>query len=123
MKMQATQSEGSNIVTGYGETYVDVKGIRYGTNIIVMKNRLIENWTAADFASLALKDFQLLADLDVEIVLVGTGATFRFPSPELLQPFMRAHRGFEMMDTHAACRTYNVLLSEGRNTAAALVFN
>ena len=123
MKMQATQSEGSNIVTGYGEAYVDVKGIRYETNIIVMKNRLIENWTAADFASLALKDFQLLADLDVEIVLVGTGTTFRFPSPELLQPFMRVHRGFEMMDTHAACRTYNVLLSEGRNAAAALVFN
>jgi uncharacterized protein len=123
MKLQVAQSEGSNIVTGYGEAYVDVKGIRYETNIVILRNRLIEDWTAASFASLALKDFQILADLDVEIVLVGTGTTFQFPNPELLQPFMRAHRGFEVMDNHAACRTYNVLLSEGRNAAAALVFH
>ena len=123
MKLQVAQSEGANIFTGYGEAYVDVKGIRYESNIVVMRNRLIENWTAADFTSLTRDDFQLLADLDVEIVLVGTGTTFRFPNPELLQPFMQAHRGFEVMDAHAACRTYNVLLSEGRNAAAALLFN
>lgn len=123
MKLQVAQSEGSNIFTGYSEAHVDVNGNRYKTNVVVMPDRVIERWTAADFAALTLEDFRFLADLDAEIVLLGTGNVFRFPNPELLQPFMRSRRGFEVMDMHAACRTYNVLVNEGRKAAAALVFN
>jgi uncharacterized protein len=121
MKLQAAQAEGRNVFNAYGEAYVEVNAVRYERGILVLPDRVIEDWAPADFASLALADFEFLAALDAEIVLLGTGATQRFPSPDLLQPFMRARRGFETMSTHAACRTYNVLVGEGRKVAAALI--
>jgi uncharacterized protein len=55
--------------------------------------------------------------------LLGTGKQLRFPRPELLQPLIKAKKGIEVMDVQAACRTYNVLISEGRSVAAALIFS
>ncbi|MDR2787204.1 MAG: Mth938-like domain-containing protein [Candidatus Accumulibacter sp.] len=121
MKLQPVRPEGSNVFTACGEGYVDVNAVRYGRAIVVLPDRLIEAWTVADAGSLALADFEFLAALDAEIVLLGTGASPRFPPPSLLQPLMRARKGFEAMNTSAVCRTYNVLASEGRRVAAALV--
>jgi len=53
--------------------------------------------------------------------LIGTGARFQFPEPALLAPLQKAGIGVEVMDTQAACRTYNILLGEGRSVAAALI--
>ncbi|MDR0577386.1 MAG: Mth938-like domain-containing protein [Candidatus Accumulibacter sp.] len=121
MKLQIAQSQGWNVFTAYGEGYVDVNAVRHGKNIVVTPERVIENWTAADFESLSLADFNILAALDAETILLGAGATLRFPRPELLAPLMRARKGFEIMDNHAACRTYNILAGEGRKVAAALI--
>ena len=71
--------------------------------------------------ALSLADFELLAGLDADIVLLGTGKRLRFPRPELLQPLVRVQRGLEVMDLAAACRTYNVLVGEGRRVAAGLL--
>jgi uncharacterized protein len=122
MKLQLTPSGGWNVFTAYGEAYVEVNAIRYANSIVVLQNRVIEAWTGADFASLSLADFEFLAALDAEIILLGAGSMLRFPRPELLQPFMQARKGFETMDNHAACRTYNLLTGEGRKVAAALIF-
>ena len=54
-------------------------------------------------------------------MLLGTGATQRFPHPRLTAPLHRAHVGLEVMDTRAACRTYNILVAEGRSVTAALI--
>ena len=56
-----------------------------------------------------------------EIIIVGTGATQVFPSPDVLAPLVTHGVGFEIMDTRAACRTYNILMAEGRNVVAALI--
>jgi uncharacterized protein len=122
MKLQAARPEGRKIFTACGEDYVELGAARYARAVVVLPDRVIEDWTQADFASLSLADFEFLAALDAEIVLLGTGTTQRFPRPELLQPFMRLSRGFEAMSTRAACWTYNVLVEEGRKAAAALVF-
>ena len=61
--------------------------------------------------------------LDAEIILLGTGKLLRFPSPELMQSLMQARKGIEVMDTQAACRTFNVLAGEKRKVAAALLFS
>jgi uncharacterized protein len=121
MKLQLARSEGWNIFTAYGEAYVEVNATRYASSIIVLQNRVIENWTQANFESLSLADFEFLAALDAEIVLLGAGSMLRFPHPELLVPFMQARKGFEAMNNHAACRTYNLLTGEGRKVAAALI--
>ena len=66
------------------------------------------------------RDFARLLDYEPEIVLLGTGDVQRFPHPRLLAPLGEAHVGIEAMDTSAACRTFNILVAEGRRVAAAL---
>jgi uncharacterized protein len=122
MKLQPTPFEGLNTFTAYGEGYVSVNAVRHNGNLIVLPDRIIPAWTQATFDALGNADFELLATLDAEIILLGTGKTLRFPRPELLRPLTAARKGLEAMDLAAACRTYNVLVSEGRKVAAALLF-
>lgn len=123
MKIEIAQTEGQNTVTAYGEGYVSVNAVRHSDNLVVLPDRLVERWTQASFETLDVADFELLAALDSEIILLGTGDQLRFPRPQLLQPLIKAHKGIEVMDVQAACRTYNVLISEGRRAAAALLFH
>jgi len=121
MKLQLAKTDGLNTFTAYGEGYVSINGIRHQTNVIVLPDRLLAEWTLASFESLAVADFELLADLDAEIILLGTGRQLRFPAPQLLRPLIEAQKGLEVMDLPAACRTYNVLVGEGRKVAACLL--
>ena len=123
MKLQAVQPEGQNTFTAYGDGYVSVNAVRYSNNLIVLPERLIPDWTPDSFDTLSLADFELLATLDTEIILLGTGTQLRFPRPEFMQPLVAVQKGLEVMDIHAACRTYNVLINEGRKVAAALIFS
>jgi uncharacterized protein len=109
-----------NTITGYGAGYVLVNAARHEENLIVLPDR-IEPWSATSFESLAAENFVGLARLDLEVVLLGTGATLRFPSPQVTRPLVEAGIGFEVMDAQAACRTYNILAAEERRVAAALL--
>ncbi len=122
MKLHIAQTEGSNIFTAYGDGYVSVNAVRHLSNLVVLPDRVIDDWTQATFATLCVADFERLAVLDSEIVLLGTGNHLRFPPVELLQPLIKAQKGLEVMDIQAACRTFNVLSGEGRKVAAALLF-
>jgi hypothetical protein len=62
-----------------------------------------------------------MVDLKPELILIGTGSKQRFPKPELLKSLILAKIGFEIMDSQAACRTYNILVSEGRQVLLALI--
>ena len=121
MKLQLERSDGLNTFTAYGEGYVSVNGVRHHRNLAVLPDRLLPDWTQATFATLRVADFELLASLDAEIVLLGTGRQLQFPSPELLRPLVRAQKGLEVMDVPAACRTYNILIGEGRKVAVGLL--
>ena len=114
------QAASQNLFTGYGKGFVAVNQRNIETNIVVLPERLIEPWQTTSFENLTSADFEALADLPIEILLLGTGNTLRFPHPRLAEPFRKKHIGFEVMDTQAACRTYNILLGEGRQVAAAL---
>jgi uncharacterized protein len=121
MKLQLARTDGLNTFTAYGEGYVSVNGIRHDHNLAVLPDRLIPEWTRADFDSLSITDFELLAGLDAEIILLGTGNQLRFPRPELMRPLVQAQKGLEVMNLQAACRTYNILAAEGRKVAAVLL--
>ncbi len=121
MKLQLANTDGLNTFTAYGDGYVSVNGIRHNCNIAVLPNRLIPEWTQATFDALTVADFELLAGLDAEIILLGTGNQLRFPRPELMRPLIQAQKGLEVMDLQAACRTYNILIGEGRKVAAGLL--
>lgn len=123
MKLQLAPITGRNAFTAYGADYVSINAIRYTGNLLVLPDRVISHWTEATVETLGMEDFEFLVAQDAEIVILGTGNQLRFPPPQLLQPFMRAGKGLEVMDIKAACRTYNILLSEGRKVVAGLIFS
>lgn len=79
-------------------------------------------WQVKDVSNLQTSDFELLAEIETEVILLGTGPDLVFPDPALSEPLMRKGIGLEVMDTAAACRTYSVLSGDGRHVAAALIF-
>ena len=121
MKLHATSAGAANTITAYGDDYVAVNGARRERNIIVTANE-VRDWSADDFEHLSAEHFAELARLGVEIVLLGTGRRQRFPHPRLTAPLGAARIGLEVMDTKAACRTYNILVAEERRVALALLF-
>jgi uncharacterized protein len=121
LKIEREQAEGRNTFTGYGDGYVLVNGARHSRSLVVSADHLIPDWPASSLAALAPDHLAAIVELKPEIVLLGTGAKFGFPEPALLAPLHKARIGVEVMDTAAACRTYNILLGEGRNVVAALI--
>ncbi|HZD20389.1 MAG TPA: Mth938-like domain-containing protein [Burkholderiales bacterium] len=121
MKLHATSASGANTITAYGDDYVAVNGARRDRNVIVTAGE-VRDWNAADFEHLSAEDFAELARLGVEIVLLGTGKRQRFPHPRLTAALGAARVGLEVMDSKAACRTYNILVAEERRVALALLF-
>jgi len=121
MKIAQERNEGKNAFTGYGEGYVEVNRARVHASVVVSPGRLITDWPAESMDALTADHLAAIVEMHPEIVLLGTGAAFRFLEPAMLAPLYRAGIGVEVMDTPAACRTYNILMGEGRNVVAALV--
>jgi uncharacterized protein len=121
LKFEQEQAAGRNTFTGYGEGYVEVNHVRYSGSVVVAGDRIVEGWPIGSVDELQADHIAAIVELKPVIVLLGTGARFQFPAPERLAPLYRAGIGVEVMDTPAACRTYNILLGEGRQVVAALV--
>ena len=81
----------------------------------------MEGWAPDGFDALGEPDYASLLSYGPEMVLLGTGTTQRFPHPRLVQSLAAARVGVEVMDTRAACRTFNILVAEDRRVAAALI--
>jgi uncharacterized protein len=120
MKLHLAKTAGEKLFTGYGDGYVSIDSQRYAHNVRVMPGHEVERWSPATFDTLEAADFESLLALKPEIVILGTGPTLRFPKPELTRALTLAQVGFEVMDTKAACRTYNILLAEGRQVLAVI---
>jgi uncharacterized protein len=123
MKLHHDTPEGRNTVTGYGAGYVAINRRRHETSLVLLPDRIVEAWGMNGFDALSEADFQALRELEPELVLLGTGSRQRFPAPRLLRPLIEARIGCEVMDMPAACRTYNILMAEGRRVAAALLID
>jgi uncharacterized protein len=123
MKMRADRIEGQNAIARHGRDGVLVNGVEHTESVIVPWRGDVVAWPVASFERLAADDFARVAALKPELVVFGSGARLRFPAPALLRPLIDAGIGVETMDTAAACRTYNVLLAEGRSVVAALLFD
>lgn len=123
MKLFLDQNTSANVITGYGADHVLINKVRHEDNLLLTASALITGWAPGGYAGLSAADFEAAAALGVAVVLIGTGARQRFPSPALLRPLIEAGIGFEVMDLPAACRTYNILVNEGRAVAAALLLD
>ena len=121
MKLHLTTAENNNLITGYGAGFVEINHQRYASNLIVMADKLLLDWKAPDFASLTTGHFAQIIELKPEVVLLGMGEKHQFLQPKIIQSLTENSIPLECMTTPAACRTYNILMSEGRNVVAALL--
>jgi len=121
MKLHPDRTTTLNTVTAYGSGWFEINRLRHEGALLLMPEGEVRQWAVASFDALTAKDFEALAALGAEIVLFGTGAQHRLPHPRLTAALARAGIGVEAMDSYAACRTYNILMGEGRRVLAALL--
>jgi len=122
MKLQADRIEGQNAIARHGPDGVIVNGVEHRSSVLVPVQGGVVAWPVAKFEDLREAHFEAIAALAPELVIFGSGARIRFPHPSLTKSLIAQRIGIETMDTAAACRTYNVLLAEGRAVVAALLF-
>jgi uncharacterized protein len=123
LKLHADQPLALNTVTAYGPDYIEINLIRHTHSILVLPEGEIRPWPVDRFEDLEPAHFEALAALGPEVVLLGTGSRLRFPHPRLTASLARKHVGVDAMDMQAACRTYNILMAEGRRVALALILD
>ena len=121
MKMALDDSGALNVVRSYEPGRVQIRDAFYERSLIALPDSLFADWEPATADALRATHFTPLLDASVEVVILGTGERQVFPEPGVFMTLMDLGIGFEVMDNGAACRTYNILLGEGRRAALALI--
>lgn len=121
MKFNLDQSTTINVVRAYGPGLIRIGERSFSRSVIVTATTLREDWRPRRISELQEADLAELLQIRPEILLIGSGLRQEFPQRAALAALYAARIGFEVMDTGAACRTYNVLAAEGRSVAAALI--
>ncbi|MEO8847618.1 MAG: Mth938-like domain-containing protein [Casimicrobiaceae bacterium] len=117
------QSDVAQRVTGIGPGWMRINADEYRQSLVLTTDAVHVEGVASGFDALSAADFSRLLRLEPEIVLFGSGPAQRFPRPELYRELTDARIGVEVMDTPAACRTFNILTSEGRRVVALLLLS
>jgi uncharacterized protein len=121
VKFQPDRLEGVNAISRHEASRLWVNATEWTSSVLVPARGGPQAWPVARLSELTADHFAQLLSLDPELVVFGSGARLRFVAPALLRPLIERGIGVETMDTVAACRTFNVLASEGRAVAAALL--
>ena len=123
MKLHSDPQSSLNTITGYGIGYIEVNSKVYPHALIVQPEGEISPWPVSAFADLSSDNLASLCVFKPELIIIGTGKKQQFLKLELIKPLIQAKIGFEMMDSQAACRTYNILMNEGRQVLAAIILD
>lgn len=123
MRITIDQPSGIHFISAHAPGLVRIGARSYTSSLIVTASAVVEAWRPSRVQEFGPADLEPLLSLGAEVLLIGSGEKQEFPSGEVLAALYRARVGFEIMDTGAACRTYNVLVAEGRNVAAALMLH
>lgn len=121
MKFALDPLEQGYVIKGYDPGCIQINQQEYHQSLLLMPNKLITDWSVGTVDEITQTDIIMLAEYAPQVLLLGTGQKHQFIHPKILAPLMDLGIGHEVMGTSAACRTYNVLLSEGRKVLAALI--
>ena len=121
MKFTLDTTASVNVIRAYAPGRINVNDRLLRKSFVISATTLIEDWGSGSFEDLSLDHLQAALALEPEILVIGTGASLRFPEARLMADIQQRGIGLEVLDTAAACRTYNVLLSENRKVVAALL--
>ena len=117
---QDSQDEGY-VITAYSENTVSINGKAFSQSLIITRTKLNENWDVSVVDLLQADHIDQLLTFNPELIIIGTGEKLIFPAVEVYSGIIEHGIGVDFMDTRAACRTYNILMSEGRHIVAGLI--
>ncbi|BBB66701.1 hypothetical protein UNDYM_2448 [Undibacterium sp. YM2] len=121
MKLHSTPTQQYQTITAYEKDSVEINAITYTYSLIVLPETKPQQWSATSFEQLSAEDFAQIEATIPDVVILGTGNKQRFVHPKLTAALAAKRIGVECMDNQAACRTYNILMAEGRKVALALI--
>jgi uncharacterized protein len=121
MKFSEDRGAGIHRIDAYAPGHIVIGRRDYCVGLVACPGRILEGWGPTEPAGLAVQHIAALLDLDPEVILIGTGARQVLPHAGVLAAAYARGIGVEVMDTGAACRTYNILAGEGRRVAAGLM--
>jgi uncharacterized protein len=122
MKFTADTASG-NVIRSYSPGKIRLRDVTLTSNVIISQDKIIPEWNPSPLAELSIADFAPALELKPDIILFGTGIRQQFPAIALLTEIMRSGVAIEVMDTPAACRTFNVLIGENRAVVTALLID
>jgi uncharacterized protein len=112
-----------NFIRAYAAGRITINEEIVASSVIITPDRIIRDWLPHAFGDLEPGHVARLEELQPEIIVLGTGERLRFPGAEFTARLLSRGIGVEIMDTRAACRTFNILLSEDRRVVAALLMD
>ncbi len=121
MKFTLDNPDGEYVFSDYGDGYLTINENRHEQSLIVFPDEIHTQWPVESVGTLEISHFDLLIERKPDVVILGTGVKQVFPQINLRRELINHKLQLEVMDTSAACRTYNLLVSEGRNVAAAVI--
>lgn len=121
MKLHTAPTQHYQTVTAYDDAGVEINAVRFSHSLVVMPETPPVDWAPRSFEELAAEHFAQIEAAEPDVVILGTGPRQRFIHPRLIAALTARRIGVECMDSQAACRTYNILMSEGRRVALALI--
>ena len=122
MKLHLNTDANQRLFSGYGDDHVLINGHRHESSLLLSPQGIeIAPWAGLGFDQLTTEHFEWVAHWELDILLFGTGNRLRFPHPSLTRALVEARIGLEVMDVGALCRTYNILIAEGRSVGAAVL--
>lgn len=121
MKLHTTATQQYQTITAYDASGVEINATRFTSSLLVMPETPPVDWPVKSFDDLSTQNFDQINAMSPDVVILGTGQRQRFVHPKLTHMLTAQHIGVESMDNHAACRTYNILMAEGRKVVLAII--
>jgi uncharacterized protein len=121
MKFSQIEDTGTNLIEAYDASHIRINGRAYVAGLAVSADQVAVDWGPSEGGDLRAEHIDALLAWQPQVVIIGTGERQRFPDPAVYFALLERGIGVEIMDTGAACRTYNILVSEGRRVVAGLM--
>lgn len=121
MKLSEDYTTGSNIIRAFTEDSIEVNDKIFRNSLIVGNTLLIADWGITNIEQITHSHWESFIEYSPEVIIIGTGPAIKFPHPSSYAPIIEQGIGIEFMDSAAACRTYNILLSEDRSVMAGII--
>ncbi len=121
MKLHSNATQQYQTVTAYDESSIEINAIRFAHSLIVLPELPPMPWDVNQFSQLQAEHFAPIDALQPDVVILGTGTRQHFIHPKHISSLTKRRIGVECMDSKAACRTYNILMAEGRKVALAVI--